>query len=493
MNSRSGFSRTSAPSSRRLRWTLWALVAALVLLAVLWPWVRDAVLLSDDAEMLFVRFGVDEFHVWSTSQFFRPLDVLAATMVDKETRSLGPALWLHVPSVVAVGFAMRAALRRLGAGPVALPAALTWLVLSVATLIVWWQPDIVSQTAAAAVGSWLLLVVWRATDSGGGGRGQLLAVFGLTVLLLLTREQWLGWVGAAGLLTIGRLVMRRRGAATSAAPASRLVRVLAIVALPAMLFLAARLLTSPLGDVVFGGATMPGGRYDLRLGVNVLRNLLLIGLGVTSVGPAHMVDMPYAVPVARIAPVVGSLLTVGSLALAVLRRGHLDVRVLAVVVLPICSVLPSVPSGTISEYYLFGANLGVAVGVGLGVERALALARRGRGAKALFGLAGVATVLIGVLGVASRAAHVDRNWSVVRTIVAAVGTVQADEPTTVVYPREWEEGPTHGVFVSTPEHLYDMELSGRFLRRSGIPITFSPGRPPAGSALDIDLPDRLRW
>lgn len=498
---------------------LWAAIAVGFVLTVAWPFLNAAVLLSDDTEMLLAHLGdPGRFHGWQRG-FFRPLDTLSSLLIDPASRDSTFALLLHVPAVLAIGAAIGRGLKKVTPDyGLAWPVAMVWWALSVATTIAIWQPDTISQTWSGAAGCWLMLAVWDGIEEVKRGwlpARRILLIIAICLLGILTKEFFLGWAaGAAALVFLAFVVERDARRLSRVADWAKLV--VPVVVIPAA-FLYLRIAYGGLGRTLAEPET--DGQYDIRLGMNVLINLAVTALGLTSVGPAHMVDNPNAWLPVRAAPLLGSVLTAllivsPWLLVRFLKTGrhYLDDwrLLLVVVIMAISGVASAIPTGHVSEYYLFGPNAGIAALVGLGVTRSLRIiaeARPGRvraAGRLLFALVLASIVGVGLLGSVSRASHIALNWDYVRRINAAVSDYYQRAPVTankidVFVPARFQQGPTHGVFVSTPAHLYDFALSAKYLNES-VPtpkIQFVFGRPstlgPGQYSLEIDLPPRPRW
>lgn len=459
----------------------WASVLAALSITMAWPFLHRAVLLSDDAEMLLAHLGDPfQFHGWDRG-FFRPLDTLSAALINPSTRDAQVSLLLHIPALAAIGAAVFVVLRdRYPTSRLAAPIALMWWLLSVGTTIALWQPDLVSQTWGAAVGIWLAIVLWfgaREAATGSVANSTVLKVSALTAAGVLTREFFFGW--ALGGVALLALFVASQGVPRRESIVAWVRLAAPVIVIPAV-FLLLRIYAGGLGHAI-AGEDATGGRYDLELGSNVVVNLAITGLGMTAIGPAHMVDNPDALLPVRIAPLLGSGMTIALIAspwllsrlLGTGREHRPDLRTVALVLMiSLSGIAPAIPTQHVSEYYLFGPNVGTALLIGMTIPaswRVIRGAPQG-GARStsmgVFGAILALSVFIGLAGSVSRARHIDLNWQAVRGINTAVTRLYSDAgglPAFDVYvPQTLTAGPTHGVFVSTPAHLYDFSISERY-------------------------------
>lgn len=485
---------------------VWFAVGLVGIFLLAWPQLSGAVLLSDDAQLLFAHLPEPlYYHGWnSPTGFFRPIEIVSALLVNPDGRDARLSLLLHIPAIVAILAAMFVALRRVSSlWRVALPLAVLWWMFSVATPIALWQPDVISQSWSGAIGAWTALLAWIGIDQvrqGRLGRSHLMALVALCVAGVFTKEFYVGWA-------TGTVVMIGIAFVASSPEERRHVRQWLAMPLPlvavAVAFVALRLGTGAL--VPSGGS----GRYDLGFGLNVVENVVISTAGLLAVGPSHLISVPDASLAARASAPIGALLTFIVLAAALsrlgLRRGVRWEIPVSGVMLAFAAVGPSLVTHHVSEYYLFGPNAIVACFVGFALATLLTSPRWPRPMAIALGALAVVWAGIAVFGVYARAESIAVHWEQVRIIdeevneIISAAQAAGASDVTIYFPDELAEGARHGVFFSTPTHLYDLPLSTDFLSEyTGIPVELLVGEPPPGSAspgveLDVSLPARRPW
>jgi hypothetical protein len=483
----------------------WAGLVILGLATLAWPHLAGAVLLSDDAQLLYVHLPEPMFfHGWnSPTGFFRPIEIVSAYLSDPNTRDARVSLLLHLPAIAALLAAILVALRR--ATPdwrVAFPIAVLWWVLNVATAINIWQPDTISQSWSGAVGAWTALLAWIGIDHAREGRlsGRHIAAFiALCIAGVFTKEFFVGWATGTVVMVIIAFVSSTRSGRSHVTQWLSLSIPPAVVAIG---FVVLRLSTNAL-DIGTGEY-----RYDVALGLNVVENVAIATAGFLAVGPSHLTTAPDASIVARLAAPIGALLT-GLILLAgavhlVRRWRSVDWSVpVYAVLMAFAAIGPALVTHHVSEYYLFGPNAIVACLVGASAAWLLRRTWSRPGAALAIGLVAVWTV-IALFGAYARAQSIATHWDQIRIIDAEVRQILASaEPGSriqIVFPAEMSEGTRHGVFRSTPTHMYDLPLTGEFLSESSddleVILVEGPAEPRAGweqVILDVDIPSRQRW
>ncbi len=481
----------------------WISVAVLGLATLAWPLVAGAVLLSDDVQLLFVHLPEPlYFHGWdSPTGFFRPIEIVSAYLANPENRDARASLLLHLPAIAALLAAMFVALRRAAPNwPLAYPLAVAWWILNVGTAIAIWQPDTISQSWSGAAGAWTALLAWIGIDRARQGQlsGRHVAAFmAICVAGVFTKEFFVGW--AAGVVVMVAIAYLTSNSEGRAYPAQWLF-LLAPPAIVAGTFVILRLTTLELGTGEY--------RYDVGLGLNVVENVAIATAGFLAVGPSHLTTAPDASVLVRLAAPLGALLTATCLGLGAVHlirhRTTVDWSTpFYAVLLAFAAIGPALVTHHISEYYLFGPNAIVACLVGASAAWLLTRAwRRPLGAVAL--VVAVAWVGIGLFGAFARAESIAVHWEQIRIIDREVREIVAEAPPgsdlQISFPTSMDEGTRHGVFRSTPTHLYDLELSGEFLSDyvEGVDVVFVVGdvAAPAGTqqvTLDVDLPMRRDW
>jgi hypothetical protein len=481
---------------------VWIAIAVLGIFLLAWPQIDGAVLLSDDTQLLFAHLPEPLFfHGWnSPTGFFRPIEIVSAYLVNPDGRDARMSLLLHIPAIIAIFAAMLVGLRRVTSEwRIAFPLAVLWWMFSVPTAITLWQPDVISQSWSGAIGAWTALLAWIGIDH--VRQGQLpRPLFGAFIALCLagvfTKEFYVGWA-------FGTVVMIAIAFALSSREERSHVRQWLAMPVPLAL-VAAAFVALRLGT----GALVPSdgtGRYDLGLGLNVVENVAISSAGLLAVGPSHLISVPDASIVARASAPIGALLTLFMLVAAAVRvgvrRGVRYETALYGVLLAFAAVGPSLVTHHVSEYYLFGPNAIVACFVGYALVTLWRTARWPGLTPVVLGGLAVVWVGIALFGVYARAEAIAVHWEQVRRIDAEVNEIIDDARAAgeaevrIVFPEALSEGPRHGVFFSTPTHLYDLPLSSDFLSGyTGVHVELVVDEPVGdGVELDVQLPARRAW
>jgi hypothetical protein len=498
---------------------VWTAAAGSLLLLVSWPLLGGMISVNDDmtySRCVHLRSPAENLAVFWQHRFFRPLDVLGGYLVDPDTLDAGRTVLLHLPALAAVCAALWLALRRLTPNHVmiAWPVAVAWLAAHTSTAAALWQHDTISQTWCAACGLWLGIVVWDAVAAPGQDRAYWRHAAWAAVLTLaglLAKEVFCGWVAAASLLLIlAALGALRRGDRRAVL---RLGGLLLATAGVAAAFLLVRWAFGGLGNLSEG----PDSRYEMQVGSNVVRNLVLAAVGYFSAAPVHVVRDPVAWPLLRVLPLAG-IATGVLVATTPWIISWWNPRswpnrppartVAAIALFTFLGSAATLPSRQVSEVYLMGPNAGAALLVALGV---IGLGRMCRGAgwkrKLAMALALGLMATIAGWGMVSRAMHARITWVSVSTLNRSLLDYQASlSPRQDRTPRVFlfdERGETfqHCQYVISPVQAISPEvtqawLSHRDPRRPVILVAERPDGVPPHPDLVLncaDLPRRPHW
>jgi len=531
-----------AKSSRlRTHVALWVLALALVGFLLAWPLLGGMVAANDDLK--FLRGAAFQGNLrqdlregWSHATVWRPLEILAAQMCDAQSLECRAVMLIHGAGLLAL-LAGLAELRRrvLPQHPIALPMMIVALALSPATSVSLWQMDTSSQTWSAALGIWMGLTCWRAMLALRERRSILPHLLALTILTLLevnVKETGYGWcagVGVAIMLAVAARYQDAKAASRSldtAAPRDLrpLLLLVPVALLPAVL-LVYRLKFAALGSAL-GAADAPGAaasaeRYHLSLGANVLNNAWLSLLGLFADGPSHLLTDDAAVMSLRVLPVLSLLasfvIIAAALALAVLHRvvpAAARGRALALaIVAGVLSISVTLPMGSVSELYGLGPNVasGLLIVVSLlGLwhppgeqERSLC--------RLIALLGGLALLVIGIEGVASRAYHFRLTWTYAREVnrmlldhqraLPSLSPGARSSPALIAFPPSCYTGHLYSSYVVAPMLAIGWEETESWMNRRDPqrPVMLAPVAAPVPTTardlrIDCDrLPRRRHW
>ncbi len=507
---------TTANAGRTMAWC-----AATLLLVFLCAWPVYAGMVAVDDDIKFVRgdkivgtYVQSVRAAWNTSGAFRPMEILMGMGCDPVTLTCP---WVLVVQAVGLGTLAVGAIvliRRIVPGhPMAAPLLLMWLALSPATTASLWQMDTGSQTWSAALAVWAGVAAWRAVMRAREGRMDWVAWVALLILFavgLTIKEIFYGWSAGVGTaLGVTALWMWRKD---SAAARRVLVYLVPVVVLPAV-HLAAR--------YWWGGLGSPDGshdRYSVTLGENLLLNGAFSLAGVLTNGPLHLIRDDAALAVLRVLPLVSVLLAVCAIGAAAGFRWLHRAQAGAIAVAPVfvcggagvLSLAVTIPMGSVSELYGFGAN----VGSGIWVVGALTLLWWPSAADERFLCRGIAIAaavtlgLSGVYGLGSRAYHFALTWEYARTLNTIVMTHQSSmtrsdiRPPAVVYlGPDCTFGRMHSTYVVTPVRAIGAKETGPWLDRHDpnhlmVLSIEDPAYARAGIDLVVDcknFPARAHW
>lgn len=439
---------------------------------------------------------------WSQEASFRPLEILVAHLCDPVSLECTPAIIVQALGLITVAVVVVALARSCLPGqPAAAPLMLLFLALSPATTCAVWQMDSCSQTWTAALGALAALVCWRAVGRCLDGTldlsamGTLLAVFIVGCSLKETFYGWSAGIGMALLVTIPFAVRRGPGAATRVG-----LLLLPTVVVP-VLHLMARVRFGALAERMTGE---DGSRYQAEIGLNLVVNAAMSAAGLLGSGPFHLATdqsapmLLRALPYAAVAASV--FIVLGAVALAAVGRRlpeAVDLPALAFIAGSCClSVSATIPMGSVSELYGFGANIGSALIV-VGAACALLanqVADERIIARTTSFVCSTVFVLVGAYGLMSRALHFRAVWlatdSVNRAIIEFQDQLEPDLGAGVV---RFGSGclltRTYGQYVMPPAQAINIEATGPWLarRRPECPIRFAIGGGTFGAMGDREL------
>lgn len=481
----------------------WALGAAIAL----WGPIAGLRLTNDDIK--WVRGPEREMALpaaiesaWLTQPSFRPLEVAVAHACDPVTLGAGPVALVQAGGLLAFLVASARLLRECFPGvPAAVPLGILWILLSPATGVSAWQMDACSQTWSAACGAWSTLVAWRALRGAplcGSMVAAACAIAACMAAGLLVKESMLGWAaGLAGALGAAIAWSAVRAGGDALRLRMRALALMTPVVLVPLAYLGLRLAWSAMAGLLGGDGES---RYQAELGANVAVNAVISVAGVIGTGPFHLLAdaeaAPWmrAVPVATVLCVSGMVLVACLCALAErrLRAGFSVGAIAFAVAASVSSLAATLPMGSVSELYGFGAHLGASVlfaGAACILWRAASgLPAAARGAVACL----LGTMLAaGAYGVASRALQFRVVWLTTDALNAAIVALQDSVPAlppgaegsagTVHVPTSCLTGITHSQYIMPPLQAISVDVTERWLYRRdpSRPIVFSIGTAPS--------------
>ena len=434
------------PIDMRVTRILWAAAILLLAFVMAWPVIGGMIAVNDDIK--FVRVPAHGEPVakqiadaWRTSPSFRPLELMVAARCDE--RSL--------------------------ACPIA----------------------IVVQMAGLAMLAWG--VVARAGRIAWGALATLTLVFALGVNI---KETFYGWSAGIGVVAIAAtlwLFVRDRGAALRAAPT-----LVPVVALP-IAHMAARWLTGAMSQ---SADANQDSRYQIELGMNLVINAVQSVAGAVGTGPFYLLADEKAPLALRALPALAGLVELCLLAAAVefaVLRPAREKRLRWMPVALACvagmiSLSVTFPMGSVSELYGFGANVMIALLVGVALTALWRAAEvEDRGLTRMVAMVGGATALmVGLYGLAGRAHHFRNIWLCTRTaneqIVAFMDTRPAapkygDAPiSTIYFPSSCRPERSYGAYIMPVAQAVDILNTVDWMKR------LQP-RHPTTFSLDTDAPN----
>jgi len=452
---------------RSLRIGAWVVAIVGIMVLVIWPLYAGMVACTDDISMLqsaIGRRGIATMvaDAWR-APFFRPLYELSASMVDQRTRDARAVLALQFSGMAAVLAGLVVGLRRVTpCWREAAPFGLAWWFLHSPTSVSLWQADTASQTWSAAAGVWLLIATDNALQERQKSSFRHVVIL-LAVLLfgLATKETFLGWCVSAAIL-----VFVRR------APLRRTWPILALLTMIPATYLAVRLATTPLGQLAFGGN--PGNRYRLGLDLGLFRNLLVAALGVLAIGPIHAIAQGSAVWM-RVLLCLGAGLTCAVCALPLFQHrprtrewqtGAWSAGLSTI------ATLPALTGSHVSELYLMGPNVGLALWFAISAGELVAVhsprLRLAFGASIL-----LLAALVALTGLASRCQHFAQTWASSRVLTAEI--IEAlrhapTEPLIVMLGTDCAAGQHYSVYVTSPADALNPQSTERHLNATRRPL-----------------------
>ena len=446
-------------------WAILALLAATFL--VLWPLLRGIVAATDDLQLLMFRYDYPSFvaalqGAWCQT-LFRPLAVVSGFLTDPVTRSCRLVIPLHALGLAVGALGLDSMVKaRLGAGATNRYAVLALWLLHPATSVSFWQMDTVSQTASAAAGIWLMalsLNAWRP-------RHRMMAWFLVTCAGLLTKETFLGWVLAGGIIGAyagwrDHAWSERKGEIVGAAAA--------------LIFVALRLSVWDV-DVMFFGKK----QYSVHLGMPTVYNIALSAAGLLTYGPLHSLRLSKPTELPWIIAALGAAGHVSVLVLAGRQAWLAAARWWGIALLVLSPVLLM---EHVSELYLCGPNALVALAL---VE---ASTRTSIGWRPAARVSTVVMIAVACIGHLTRAAHFDQTWSYARKLTEQVERIAVSPKMTAPEQRCSAPGVYHSVYVVSPVAALGPKVTPMLMQRRGRPL-------PADwlSRLDcVGLGERSSW
>jgi hypothetical protein len=352
--------------------------------------------------------------------FFRPVDILAATWIDPRTIDGRRVVVLQAVGLLILLFGIRSGLSKLEKH-VPLPAnggvlfwlTALWLLFQSGTSVSLWQVDTASQVWAAAIAVWFGVALWGWVERVQRDESRTRAVAAVLSLLiagLLAKEVFLGWCASGVLLLLG-LALRAQILRRPDAVRAFLSLALSIVAITLAYLVARKLL---------GGLELGYGKYSGSVVVNSLKNLVLALVGGMAVGPIHAVRDPRAYP--WIPGLVGASLAAAILLAAagarLLRRIESAQRgagwtAACVIFFPLVAISAAFPTSHLSEVYMLGPGVGIGLLLALGLIGLLQV----RGIERAVGvLAAVVIVSAGGFGTFARTQQFSITWDNARAV-----------------------------------------------------------------------------
>ncbi len=434
------------PIDMRVTRILWAAAILLLAFVMAWPVIGGMIAVNDDIK--FVRVPTHGEPVakqiadaWRTSPSFRPLELMVAAGCDERTLACPIAIVVQM-----AGLAM-----------------LAWGVVARAGRIAW------------------------------GALATLTLVFALGVNIKETFYGWSAGIGVVALAATLWLFVRDRGAALRAAPT-----LVPVVALP-IAHMAARWLTGAMSQ---SADANQDSRYQIELGMNLVINAVQSVAGAVGTGPFYLLADEKAPLALRALPALAGLVELCLLAAAVefaVLRPAREKRLRWMPVALACvagmiSLSVTFPMGSVSELYGFGANVMIALLVGVALTALWRAAEvEDRGLTRMVAMVGGATALmVGLYGLAGRAHHFRNIWLCTRTaneqIVAFMDTRPAapkygDAPiSTIYFPSSCRPERSYGAYIMPVAQAVDILNTVDWMKR------LQP-RHPTTFSLDTDAPN----
>lgn len=461
-----------------------AAIATVVFLLV-WP-LANGVMLTNSAVVYGNRVAqghreFDEILALSWAErWFRPVDMVYALLADPVTADSRASFLLQVPALIAILAGMALAMRRLvDRWLVPFALAVVWLGMHPSTMVSLWPGDSLTQTAVTAFGVWFGLLLWRVIDDlrNGAPVGRHVVIMTIVCVLgILMKEQFVGYcVGATGITILALALTFRR---SDRAPLSSWMTVVAPLVVVPVVWIAIRYSTGGLAQI-----TAPtDDRYRPAVGLNVVRNIALAGGGSFALGPTHMLFDRSAPSWVRALPLIGTGLSIGAAGLTwllVLARRvvweHRPSAVVlsAVVLMALCGAMTALPTQTVSELYLMGPNVGIAIAVAIGLCglfncRSSSGGPRPAWCLGMLILIGAGVFLVGLTGLASRSVHFRIVWkhaAALRTSVVAHQReiAPSEHATRIVVPHGCRAGRVFGQYVLPPSEALSLAYTEEWL------------------------------
>ena len=310
------------------------------------------------------------------------------------------------------------------------------------------------------------------------------------------KETFYGWSAGIGVVALAAtlwLFVRDRGAALRAAPT-----LVPVVALP-IAHMAARWLTGAMSQ---SADANQDSRYQIELGMNLVINAVQSVAGAVGTGPFYLLADEKAPLALRALPALAGLVELCLLAAAVefaVLRPAREKRLRWMPVALACvagmiSLSVTFPMGSVSELYGFGANVMIALLVGVALTALWRAAEvEDRGLTRMVAMVGGATALmVGLYGLAGRAHHFRNIWLCTRTaneqIVAFMDTRPAapkygDAPiSTIYFPSSCRPERSYGAYIMPVAQAVDILNTVDWMKR------LQP-RHPTTFSLDTDAPN----
>ncbi len=358
-------------TSRALK-SAWAIAALLFAFLTLYPIYGGIVVTNDDLKFVRGEDAVGSLFdivrsAWLHSKSFRPLELIVASMCNAVTLECWVVVPIQLLGLLTVSAGIVSMSKRiLPHSPIAAPLILIWVFLSPSTMSSLWQMDTCSQTWSAALGLWCAILTWDvfiAAQRGGNIWKEMLVLLVIAALGMNIKETFYGWIcGIALAWGIAFVVCWRKDFLASLRSALPLIP---IVFIP-LIAIALRYKFGGLGVQTNLDGDLTG-RYQFTLGENLLSNASVSMFGIFINGPIHLFTDEAASYFLR------ALSPLSLLACGILLSAAMGLRILqgkssgSMTLRPIflasgvcmCSVLATLPLGSASDIYGFGANIGV--------------------------------------------------------------------------------------------------------------------------------------
>ncbi len=417
-------------SSRALQ-SAWITASLLFVFITISPIFGGIIVTNDDLKFVRGEDAVGSLSeiirsAWLHSKSFRPMELIVASMCDATTLQC----WIVVPIqllgllTVAAGIVSMAK-RIMPKWPIAAPLILIWVFLSPSTMSSVWQMDTCSQTWSAALGLWCAILTWDVFVSVQRGATiwkEMAVLFVIAALGMNIKETFYGWIcGIALGWAIASAVSLRSDLRVLFRSAFPLIP---IVMIP-LIAVALRYKLGGLGAQTNLDGDITG-RYQFSLGENLLMNASVSMFGIFINGPIHLfTDEAASLFLRALCPLSGvavGILLICAIALRLLEGKSHQFISLAPILLAagvcISTLVATLPLGSVSDTYGFGANIGSGILVVTSVMMLWnPIDQSDQKMFRVFAFFAVMTLcLTGIYGIASRTYQFSMTWHYTRLL-----------------------------------------------------------------------------